>query len=538
MRVFVSGASGFVGSYTVGALLAAGHRPRALVRDPGRTTKVLETIGVAAEDVELLPGDMLDAGAVSEALDGCDAAIHSAAAIGVTGARSGVGGGSPDLVDVNVRGTRNVVGGAVARGLSPVVHVSTVAVFVPPSARVITAGGALASPRTGYGRSKLAAERYVRGLQDGGAPVTILYPGGVCGPHQPRLDALMEGLAAALGKVWPLPGGGVSVIDVRDLGEALARSVGAGQPPSRWVLGGHYLTWPQYADLCDRLAGVRCRRVRVPSRLMLGLGSALDAAKRVRDFDYPLTRDAAEFMVTLVPTDDRPVLDALDLTLRPVEETVADALRWLAESGHLHPRRAGRLANPGPPRSLPPTPSRTEERPMPTLVQRAFGPLFQRISGAEWFSRVGPKVVPPIDRTLHRLTGGRFLLGQLLVPSLVLTTTGAVSGLPRRTPLACLPDPATDPATGAATGAATDGGWYVVGSNFGREKHPAWTGNLLKHPEAEVSFQGRTIPVTAHLLDDDERTAIWPRLIAVWPVYDRYVERTTRQLRVFRLTPR
>lgn len=506
MRVFVTGASGYVGSHAVRALLAAGHRPRALVRDPGKTTKVLQTIGVAAEDVELVPGDMLDAEAVTEALDGCDAAIHAAAAIGVTGAAG-------DLVDVNVRGTRNVVGGAVALGLGTVVHVSSVAVFVPPSAQVITAQGALANPRTDYGRSKLAAERYVRGLQDEGAPVTILYPGGVCGPHQPSLDALMEGLAAALGKVWPLPGGGVSVIDVRDLGEALARSVEARQGASRWVLGGHYLTWPQYADLCDRLTGVKCRRIRVPSRVMLALGSALDAAKRIRSFDYPLTRDAAEFMVTLVPTDDRPALDALGLTLRPVEETVTDSLRWLADSGHLNPRRAGRLARGG--------------KPMPTLVQRAFGPLFQRISGAVWFAKAGPKVVPPIDRALHRLTRGRFLLGQLLVPSLVLTTTGAVSGRSRRTPLACLPETGTGKP-----------GWYVVGSNFGRENHPAWTGNLLKHPKAEVSFQGRTVPVTARLLDDDEREDIWPRLTAVWPVYDRYVERTTRQLRVFRLTPR
>ncbi|XRQ13636.1 nitroreductase family deazaflavin-dependent oxidoreductase [Actinomadura welshii] len=519
MRVFVTGASGFVGSYTVRALLAAGHRPRALVRDPGKATKVLETIGVATQDVELVQGDMLEAGTVTEALDGCDAAIHAAAAIGVTGQ-------ARDLVEANVQGTRNVVGGAVAHGLAPVIHVSTLAVFVPPSAPVITANGALASPRTDYGRSKLAAEEYVRGLQADGAPVTIVYPGGVCGPHQPVLDALMEGLAAALGKVWPLPGGGVSVIDVRDLGEALARSVEARQGPSRWVLGGHYLTWPQYADLCDRLTGVKCRRVRVPSAVMLGLGSALDAAKRVRRFDYPLTRDAAEFMVTLVPTDDRPALDALGLTLRPVEETVADGLRWLTASGHLAPRRAGRLAPQE--KHMPKTNTRPalghggpDER--RSLIQRAFGPLFHRISGAAWFAKVGPKVVPPVDRALHKATGGRFLLGQLLVPSLVLTTTGAVSGLPRRTPLACLPD--------------AGGGFYVVGSNFGREKHPAWTGNLLKNPEAQVSFQGRTVPVTAHLLDDAERKEIWPRLTRVWPVYDRYVERTDRQLRVFRLTP-
>ncbi|RAY11769.1 nitroreductase family deazaflavin-dependent oxidoreductase [Actinomadura craniellae] len=132
--------------------------------------------------------------------------------------------------------------------------------------------------------------------------------------------------------------------------------------------------------------------------------------------------------------------------------------------------------------------------------------------------------MPPLDRALHRMSGGRLMTGQLLVPSMVLTTTGAVSGLPRRTPLACLPEP--------------DGGWVVVGSNFGREKHPAWTGNLLKDPVAEVGFRGRAVPVTARLLEGAERDEVWPRLLKVWPVYDRYVERSGRELRVFRLTPK
>jgi hypothetical protein len=134
------------------------------------------------------------------------------------------------------------------------------------------------------------------------------------------------------------------VLDVRDLAEALSRSVVPGQGPRRWMLGGYYVTWPQLADLCDALTGTRCRRISMPGRLLLGLGSLLDAAKRIRNFDFPLTRDAAEMMITLVATDDRPLLDALDLTLRPIEETLADTLRWLTAAGHLDPGKVGLLA--------------------------------------------------------------------------------------------------------------------------------------------------------------------------------------------------
>ena len=57
----------------------------------------------------------------------------------------------------------------------------------------------------------------------------------------------------------------------------------------------------------------------------------------------------------------------------------------------------------------------------------------------KWQQRpTAPKLLPPFDRTLHRLTVGRFLVGRLLVPSLVLTTTGRRSGVPRDAPLTCI----------------------------------------------------------------------------------------------------
>jgi hypothetical protein len=114
--------------------------------------------------------------------------------------------------------------------------------------------------------------------------------------------------------------------------------------PRRLMLGGDFLTWVELANLCDELTGVRCRRMVVPGWVLVGLGAVLDLAKRVRSFDYPLTRDAAEIMVSMVPTDDSLTEGELDLARRPVRESIEEALRCLAADGHLAPQRAGRLA--------------------------------------------------------------------------------------------------------------------------------------------------------------------------------------------------
>ncbi len=148
--------------------------------------------------------------------------------------------------------------------------------------------------------------------------------------------------------------------------------------------------------------------------------------------------------------------------------------------------------------------------------------VVQAIAGSDLFAKVGPTLVPPLDRFLSRISGGRIVLSRRMVPSVMLHAVGARSGKPRDTPLAALPD-------GDA--------FYVVGSNFGREGHPAWSANLLARPDVAVTHERRRIEVRARLLDADEKAEVWPRLVEMWPVYDRYVERSGRDLRVFRLEP-
>ena len=188
MRVLLTGASGFVGSYTFPALVERGHEVRLLLRNVDKARHVLGRRGVDLASVDVVTGDMLDAETVKQAATGCDATIHAAAAIGITG------GSSNSLLEINTTGARNVVGAARAAGHDPIVHVSSVAIFVPPHGPVIRADSPLASPRTEYGRSKVQTELELRALQDEGAPITILYPGGVIGPDQPTLDATLEGI--------------------------------------------------------------------------------------------------------------------------------------------------------------------------------------------------------------------------------------------------------------------------------------------------------------------------------------------------------
>ncbi|PNE35909.1 MULTISPECIES: nitroreductase family deazaflavin-dependent oxidoreductase [Streptomyces] len=150
--------------------------------------------------------------------------------------------------------------------------------------------------------------------------------------------------------------------------------------------------------------------------------------------------------------------------------------------------------------------------------------LVQKISSTRAFARVAPHVIPALDRAVHRLSGGRTLLSTRMLPGVVLTATGARSGRPRRTPLACMPQ--------------DDGGWLLIGSNFGRPGHPAWTGNLMKNPEAEVSWRGRDIPVRARLLTGEERERAWRAAVAFWPPYAAYQARVEREIRLFRLDRR
>src|SRR5271169_2723548 len=186
MKVLVTGGTGFIGSHTVAALVGHGHEVKVLARTPHRLEHVLKPFDVTADVVQ---GDVTNPQSVATALDGCGAVVHAAAEIGVAG-------GTGQITDVNVAGTRTVLAEALRAGIDPIVYTSTITVYLPSRDAVVTPSSALAEPLSTYGVSKRDAELLVRERQDNGDPVTSFTLGGVYGPTSPHLDG---GFGAILG---------------------------------------------------------------------------------------------------------------------------------------------------------------------------------------------------------------------------------------------------------------------------------------------------------------------------------------------------
>lgn len=130
----------------------------------------------------------------------------------------------------------------------------------------------------------------------------------------------------------------------------------------------------------------------------------------------------------------------------------------------------------------------------------------------------------PADRKLLEQSRGRYtVLGPVGVPLLLLKTIGRKSGEWRTSPLICMRE---------------SDRLFIVGSNFGSSRHPAWSSNLLAHPEALVIIAGAEIPVVAIELKGMERERAFQKFVSYTRAYEEYTGRTDRELRVFALNRR
>ncbi len=126
------------------------------------------------------------------------------------------------------------------------------------------------------------------------------------------------------------------------------------------------------------------------------------------------------------------------------------------------------------------------------------------------------------NRWLIRRTGGRAGSGALGLDVILVTTRGRRSGELRTVPLAAVRD-------GDA--------WIVIASNAGHDRAPAWALNLRAEPSVTVETGGQARPFRAHEAVGDEFDRLWPVVIAAYPGYADYQDRTERAIPLFVLEP-
>jgi dihydroflavonol-4-reductase len=251
--LFVTGATGYLGSVLVDLLVRRSRPVRALVRDPGRAAELLPA------GVELVAGD-LDSDDLAKAVDGCAAVLHLAGTVG----------GTPEQVrHANLEGTRAILAAARKAGVPRFVQTSS-------SAAVMDATGLVAEEPVGpaalsdpYSASKAEADALV--LAAGDLSVSIACPVSIYGPS-PRGPFSYNGLflEAARGTITTVVDAPMGWVQVADVGEGLLRVLDDGDPGKRYVLCGEVAPFGRVVNTAAELLGSPHRVRTLPPGSTLG----------------------------------------------------------------------------------------------------------------------------------------------------------------------------------------------------------------------------------------------------------------------------
>jgi dihydroflavonol-4-reductase len=321
----VIGGSGFIGGAILDALVAQGRRPVRAVTRSAESAARLRARGAAT-----VTGDVLDAGSLVRAMDGCAVVYHAA------GVNAFCVADPRPMERVNIDGSANVIAAAARAGVSRVIYTSSAAVIgqAPGTA------GTESSPHRGsflsqYERTKYLAEaRVLREAAERGVRVVCVNPSSVQGPGRLHGTARLL-LRYANGKLRFLVDTRISFLDIADCaaGHLLAESRGA--DGERYILNGATLTTRELVAMVGEVTGVRDDIRWPPGWTAMAAATVAEAAAKAARRDPPLCREMVRTLRAGHVYDGSRAERELGLRYTPPRETIRATLRWYAEHGYL-----------------------------------------------------------------------------------------------------------------------------------------------------------------------------------------------------------
>ena len=275
MKVFVSGATGFIGIQLVKRLVENGHSVHALYRSPFKADLI------RMPGVKLFKGDILDQSSLEEALEGCEEAYHTAAFAGVWAK-------DPDMVyRLNVDAALQLIEIAGRLGVKRVVVTSTAGILGPSEKKAVHENSpAPASFFTDYEASKFRLEQALLGHSTGNPEVVLVNPTRVYGPgYLSESNGVTKMIKQYVEGSWRLiPGNGKSsgnYVYVEDVVSGHLLAMEKGMPGERYVLGGENISYLQLFKLVREASGVRKKLFKIPLWLMLAVAGVMKAISSV-----------------------------------------------------------------------------------------------------------------------------------------------------------------------------------------------------------------------------------------------------------------
>jgi nucleoside-diphosphate-sugar epimerase len=262
MRVFLTGATGFIGGHVARKLRERGDDVVVLVRSPNKAAELREL------GCELVEGDLSDEAAIRKGVQGCDSVIHVGAIYKV-----GIPKSERDAMwDANVRGTERVLDAAQEAGVPRIVYVSTVNAFgnthgdvVDENYRRDESEGFLSH----YDETKYRAHQVAEDRISKGYPIVIAQPGGVYGPNDhSELGTMIDQARTGKLKLKLFPETGLMLVHVEDVAEGILLVHDKGEIGEAYVLAGEQARMGDLVDRVCELSGRKPPRGAMPSALL------------------------------------------------------------------------------------------------------------------------------------------------------------------------------------------------------------------------------------------------------------------------------
>lgn len=325
MSILVTGASGFVGSAVVRALLATGQRVKVLARPASDRTNLL---GLALEITE---GDLRDRASLERACADCTGLYHVAADYRLWTR-------NPDeLYASNVEGTRHLMAAALKAGIPRIVYTSSVATLG------LHADGTPADEETPvtvndmighYKRSKFLAERVIDDLvQHSGLPAVIVNPSTPIGPHDVKPTPTGRMIRDAwFGRIPAFVDTGLNLVHVDDVAAGHLLAFERGQVGRRYILGGENLSLREILTRIAELAGRRPPRIELPRLGLMPIAAIAEAWAWITHGAEPqVTLDGLRMSRKKMYFSSQRAIGELGYRFRPAHEAIVAAVDWFRQ---------------------------------------------------------------------------------------------------------------------------------------------------------------------------------------------------------------